>query len=614
MVRAVPATQIETRRNDGRAGARDRVVRGLRLAPDRVNDALLRTRLAWARAARTRFVLVGLALGAVVTAELVTLAAREYDKDYYFDEMWRADLIGSPTFVDRYLTNNAPAPPGWFFVLRLFDLALPSGARTLRLENAVLDVSMFLLLALLLDRMLIRSRRPRVSRLVAPVSAALLALFPAYANLAQYLNDYLFQGACTVAVVLLWRVHDRWSHGRTVLLAAIALLPLVTLSGLLLLPVIAADLLRRDFAATERGLRAPRLAGTIGSLVASGAVGLTLYLWLYRPVVDHQIKHYWAAATLAESSPADVLRTSWIRLMEASISDAVNVLPSGYNGPVAAALLVGLAAAGFVLLGRLWVWFPIAFVSAWLMAAVASLAGWPMTPERVNLPILWMFHCAVVVAVVYPVARFVRHPALVVAAGAILLLAFWPAPPPHGAEPFARGLTTDLNTVASSPDAQNIVVSYHPMSHWYADDRLVNQYRGPNRFTIVREPWQDPSPLYDHLDQVVLGAGWARGTAVWCVVPFEVGLEGSSRACHLNLPGLTKKIEVRGQRANIIGWLPSSTAGYGGSTAASMDQTRESSSGSSTMPSWSSAAVCATRALAGFPERFTTRCGVSGGM
>jgi hypothetical protein len=361
-------------------------------------------------------------------------------------------------------------------------------------------------------------------------------------------------------VVVLWRVHDEWRAGRIALLASIVLLPLVTLSGLLLLPVIAADLLRRDFASAGGSVRIRRLAGTMGAFLGCGVVGLTLYEWLYRPVVDQEIRHYWADASLSESSLGSVLQTSWTRLLQASISDAVNVFPHGYNGPVAAALIVALAIAGFVLLGRLWVWFPIAFVSAWAMAAVASLAGWPMTPERVNLPILWMFHAAVVVTVVYLAARLMRHPILVLGIGAMLLWAFWPAPPPQGAEPFARGLTSDLDVVAASPDTRNIVISYHPMSHWYADDRLLTAYHGPNSFTIVREPWHHPAPLYDDADEVVRTAGWRPGTAVWCVVPFEVGPEDSSRACRIGLPGLTKQVQTRKQRANIIGWLPSPTA------------------------------------------------------
>ncbi|MBJ7597570.1 MAG: hypothetical protein JF922_05730 [Candidatus Dormibacteraeota bacterium] len=534
-------------------------VRELGWARDRPNGLLVRARSAWARASRLQFLLVTLGLSAVVTTELIRLAAREYDKDYYFDEMWRADLVRTPQFVQRYLANNAPAPPGWFFVLRLVGIAMPNGPKALRLESAVLDVLMFLLLALLLDRMLTRSRRPPVTRLVAPVSAVLVVLFPAYANLAQYLNDYMFQAACTIGVVVLWRVHDEWAPGRIALLTAIVLLPLVTLSGLLLLPVIAADMLRRDFVCARRGAPRWRLAGTIGAFVGSAGAALTLYEWLYRPVVDHQIRRYWADATLSESPLGSILQTSWSRLMQASISDAVSVFPSGYNAPVAGALLVGLAVAGFILLGRLWVWFPIAFVSAWAMAAVASLASWPMTPERVNLPVLWMFHTAVVVAVVYAAARLVRHPTTMVGMGAVLLWAFWPAPPPHGAEPFARGLTSDLDVVAASPDSRNIVVSYHPMSHWYADDRLVTSYHGPDTFTVVREPWHDPAPLYSHPDDVVRAAGWRPGTAVWCVIPYEVGPEQGSRACRLELPGLSKRVQIRRERAYIIGWLPSPT-------------------------------------------------------
>src|SRR2546423_7085115 len=134
-------------------------VRELGRAYDRPGGLLVQARSAWARASRVRFFLVTIGLVAVVATELVRLAAREYDKDYYFDEMWRADLVRTPDFFQRYLANNAPAPPGWFIVLRLVGTALPNGPRALRLSNVVLDVLMFLLLALLLDRMLTRWRR-----------------------------------------------------------------------------------------------------------------------------------------------------------------------------------------------------------------------------------------------------------------------------------------------------------------------------------------------------------------------------------------------------------------------------------------------------------------------
>jgi hypothetical protein len=242
----------------------------------------------------------------------------------------------------------------------------------------------------------------------------------------------------------------------------------------------------------------------------------------------------------------------------------VNVFPNGPNEPIAALVMVCLAVVGFIVLGRLWPWYPIAFVSAWLVAAVASLAGWPMAPDRMNVPILWMFHTAAVVAVVYVLARFVRNAALVACAGAVLLFAFWPAPPPDVPEAFARGLTSDFDIVASSPNTLNIVVSYHPMSHWYADDRLINDYRGRDSFSIIREPPNDASPLYDDLTEVVRVAGWAPGTAVWCVVPFEVGPAAGSRACRLGLPGLAELVHVRGRRADIIGWLPAPAGAYDG--------------------------------------------------
>lgn len=524
---------------------------------DSTSNPLLWARTFWSGAHHLKFLLATVALATVVTVNLVRLAASDYDKDYYFDEMWRVDLVRTPHLVEQYFANNAPAPPGWFLALRLIGTVVPNGLpRSLRLQNIVLDALMFLLLALLIDRMLTRQGPPPVTRLVAPVTAALVTLFPAYANLAHYLNDYMFQAACTIAVIVLWRVHDQRPFGRMALFAAIVLLPIATLSGLLVLPVMAVDVLRGDLGSAREGRGWQSLAGTAGAFLCSAAVAVGLYLCLYRPVVDHGIRSYWADATLSQSPPASVLQASWTRLLNMSISDAVSVFPHGYGGPAAAAALVGLAVAGFFLLGRLWVWFPVAFVSAWLLLAVASLAGWPMTPERMNLPILWMFHTAVAFTVVYGAARLIRHPALVVSVGTVLFWAFWPTPGPAAGEPFARGLTSDLEVVAASTESRNIVVSYHPMSHWYADDRLVTGNAGPDTFEIVREPWYGAEPLYDNPDEAVRAAGWRPGTAVWCVVPFEVGPQYASRACRIGLPGLTKQVQIRGERANIIGWLP----------------------------------------------------------
>jgi hypothetical protein len=517
---------------------------------------------------RVQFGLVALGLVAVVMAMLARLAAREWSKDLYYDEMWRADVVRTPDFLHRYVMNIAPAPPGWFLVLRVSGLVLPEGDdRLLRIQSLAFGVLMFLLIAVLLDRMLVRAQATSITRLVAAVSAPLVILFPAYANLAQYLNDYLFQAGCTVGVVVLWRIHDEWRFGRAALLVAIVLLPVITLSGLFLLPAIAIDLLRRDVIGVRASAGVAPLAGTLAAFAASGAVAVTVYLVFYRPVIHEEIRSYWAGSVLRDTPLREVLQTSWNSLMDASISWwGVRAFPHGYGGPVTAVLLLGLAFAGFFILGRLWVWFPIGFGSAGIAAVIASLAGWPMAPERVNVPWLWMFHTAVVVAVVYTAARLLRHPAAVVAVGAVLLLGFWPMPLPISANgsaadaraggTYARGLTSDLQLVASSPDVHNIVISYHPMSHWYTDDRLINHSHPPRTFTVVGEPWHGAAPLYDDVDGVARRAGWTPNTAVWCVIPFEDGPEASARACHVGLPGLVKRVQVHGLRSNIIGWLP----------------------------------------------------------
>jgi hypothetical protein len=179
-----------------------------------------------------------------------------------------------------------------------------------------------------------------------------------------------------------------------------------------------------------------------------------------------------------------------------------------------------------------------------------------MTMERVNLAYLWMAYLAIPVGAV-AVARRLGRAQVPVAALAVLagVLVCLPQPGPNGPQPFARGLYGDLDAVAATPTTDSYVVAYHFMSHFYVHDRLVNEGPPGHTFHVLRERDGDRS-LYDDVDAQLRAAGWTPGSAVWCVIPMEVGPESAGQACHVQLPGLTQRVELARSRSTVIGWLP----------------------------------------------------------
>jgi hypothetical protein len=119
---------------------------------------------------------------------------------------------------------------------------------------------------------------------------------------------------------------------------------------------------------------------------------------------------------------------------------------------------------------------------------------------------------------------------------------------------FARGLSADASWVGDHGGPRNIVLSYHPLSHWYTHDALVNRSWPGKTFVLVREePGSDV--LYADADAAIAPL-WSPGTDVWCVIPFEVGPDQTARACRFSDPRVAARAEVRLQRSVVVHVTP----------------------------------------------------------
>ena len=482
---------------------------------------------------------------------LLVIARRSLSIDFYFDEMWRYDMVRDASPRTRALLHDTPIPPGWLYAMHYLLAPLPTSRSIARMATLIPSA---LGLALLADVLRMVAQRSGVhrshARLIASSSALLACCFPAIAAVSVYFNNYgveLLGGA-----LLIWAAARVQLLGtRPVLLLAVAAgLPLLTQGALLMTPALVV-LWRRGHIPIK-----PRTAAGAG--LAVGATACFSWAFLYRQLPSGTLATYWDDERFGAGGARSFIAHSWRQFTEA-------LVPSSDQSVGALAAFASMIALciGVVVVAR-GCWSFLAFVIAGQSAAiVASIAvSWPSTPVRVNLAfiaplvmlipfgalmLLWYFlHGHVHVRLAIPITLAI--------ASVVTVPLVWPtgiAANATSPTTFARGLTDDLQVVAGLSGSRVVVVSYHPMSHWYVDD--VFRHNPPHRMdvTILRETAD--GRLYTDLDRLVQEA-WLPGAEVWCVVPYEVGPEATAQACALGLPTLTEFYRERANRALIIGF------------------------------------------------------------
>jgi hypothetical protein len=477
-------------------------------------------------------------------------------QEYFFDEAWRADIVRSRSPFTRYRTVNAPIPPLWVGVMWVGSRVAPDGFQGLRVQNLLIGATFpalvgMLAAALASDGRLLGGRRTlTLAAASAGVGATVLVVYATHnMGVSGYLNDYMFQSAAVAAFVLTWLFAASSRRARRLFAAGFLVLPLATISGLFVLPAASVWWVARDIALRGR-FRTWALVLPACSLATASFV----YVVLYRSQVDGALNSFWGADVLRHGSRSitgvlgEMLRTFAASLIPREIG--------AHRSAWAGMILVGLGVLGLRALFSEWRWVPVAAVSSLLFAACFSIIGdWPVTAVRVNVPLLWMYWLAVLAGVAEVLSAITRLRSVPWTMAALVLVVPIVGRPSVAGEPFARGLYGDLSVIGSSPVRDNIVVSYHSMSHFYVDDALVNGSHGPRRFAVIREV-SGQRVLFDQLDAELRESGLRQDTAVWCVVPYESGPVDTALACRFNTRGRVKVVDQRMKRAVIVGWFP----------------------------------------------------------
>jgi len=370
-------------------------------------------------------------------------------------------------------------------------------------------------------------------------------------SVATYFNDYAFQGAVALAMVLvLFGIDQRWWRAWWAVPAVLAV-AVGTLSGLFLLPAVALWALRPS--------RRQHVRVLLPALVVSGAIALALYLSLYRGRVDAALTSFWADDILRHGTRSVV--GTFVHLVRTAGGFLYPTTDQAWTIPLGLVLL-GLGAYGFAQLRRSWPWLGRMGASAWAIAAVASVvASWPVTTVRVNMPflVLWITaafigfaHLFDRVADATPHGTPARATAALTAAVALFSVSSLPDQYPRTGL-FAKGLDGDLQIIRASTAPHILVLGYHWMSFPYIHDGLINRHDDGDRYHTIQDSLSDP--LVDR-DVVALAAQehLQPGDELWCVIPIGVDGDVADRACPFDREGYTPITTQQGRRSIIIGY------------------------------------------------------------
>lgn len=516
--------------------------------PTAASDLAGRVALDGSRHSQMAYV-AGTALVALLV--LLMIARRSLAIDFYFDEMWRYDMVRDASPRARALLHDTPIPPGWLYSMHYLLAPLPTSRS---LARAATLIPSAVGLALLADSLRMAAQRLGVvrshARLIAALSVWTACCIPAIAAVSVYFNNYgaeLLGGA-----LLIWtaaRVQLRGSRP-TALLTVAVVLPLFTQGALLMMPAIAV-LWRRGHIVISR-----RRAAL--SVAALGATTSFAWVFFYRPLTAGNLVNYWSDERFGAGGGASFLAHFANQFTSAFVPSRDHTV-----GALAVAATVVALAVGVVVVAK-GCWSFVAFVVAGQLGAIVAsvVVAWPSTAVRVNLaflaPITTLIPFGALILLwralhVRTRARFVTSIALLAVTAATVPL-IWPTSIIANATAsttFARGLTEDLRVVANLSGSRVIVVSYHPMTHWYVDDVFRHSPPRPMDVIVLRETVD--GLVYTNLDQLV-GDVLLPGTDVWCVVPYEVGPGATAGACNLQLPTLTEFYRERLGRALIVGF------------------------------------------------------------
>lgn len=505
--------------------------------------------------------------------------------DFYFDEMWRVDMAHADNVREQYLQHDTPIPPGWLYIVNLTSRLTLNSRTLLRFGQMAVAALALGLFAGVLRRELVRARvgiGRATSVAVVCVTTVAVAFTSVVHGVAVYFNNYGFEMLGFAAVLWLlgsesFLVSGSRGVGRTEVMLTLLLGfgPLFFLGPLFAWPGVV-------LAYFVRSRRRNAWFSTVAVASALGTASLAaVYSWFYKPIAGSRtgsIQSFWDGESVRTLGVLDDrIQTSARQFLADGFGGWAGLSGHTFRGAFFVVCGIGLTAA---ILGRRAWWLFFVPISAFPMAVIGGLAaGWPVTPTRVNVAAVGVLHaltafgwiCGIALAIEWIAsrltftrearlavgrARFVSFvpPIAMVMLAATVVAVSWPegrAANAANTAVYARGLSGDLRVLRSWAGPNNVVLSYHPMSHWYAHHELVNREADGKLFTVFRERAGDRGIYDDPVDQI--RELLEPATQIWCVIPYETGPDDSAKACQFPSDRFEVHRRQRLARAELVG-------------------------------------------------------------
>lgn len=482
--------------------------------------------------------------------------------DFWFDEMWRLDILRRSDWRAAYAAEATPLPPLWFLTLRLLLSPIHLGPVAVRTLAGILVLLAPVSLATFTALTFRENRIVGVAAVAAGCAASALVMGGRFtAEIFSYVNSYAFESGMIIGTIALAVAADRRRPLPWSLRIALVLLPTATIGGLLLVPGLGLALLHRAlFAAEDRPAALKVLAATVGASVVSM---IATYFFMYRAPLGRD--------STAEYFTGDRFTGRLADVPSAIHALAITPLEANLRAGAAPWVLI-LTLIGLLVVARRQPVAVAALLPALPLCLLASwLTGFPATANRVNMPlvlfVVLLFAIGAIATSEMALSWLPRRSGMLVGAGGVALLAAWWWTPQIDEPPYRglRGLRQDMIPIANTPYEKNIVVSYHWMTKWTAHDLLLNGEVNPRAtFRFVSEV-RDLSveyialeqPIYTDLSRAVATAiREPEDAAVWCIIPYDIGPEATEKSCHLDDMRRQRVLVKHGERAEIVLWTP----------------------------------------------------------
>jgi hypothetical protein len=472
-----------------------------------------------------------------------------------FDEIWKLDVITSPSILKKIASLPYALAPGWAFIIKGISLLMPLNFHTFRIFTFIWILPSIFLVPLIFFRL------NKISTMPTFLFSGLLCLVYANSiqNLISYANPYTFEIFYSIVLIFLF---SRWDDfevkGNIFTLIVLALTPFFSFSPMFYLPYFYFLIFLKSTNFKQK------IYIAISALFAL-CITLYLYKFIYVSAKSAFMLWFWdkylthgsllQLLHLLSDFPQDILGS----ILPQKILNTLGF-------PLSSSLIVilfGIIFLGLRVLYSLNKTVVIYIIFTSFTACVISyFITWPLDfykGFRINAAILWPYYFAFGVGVSFILESWLPKSMFGKIFNYIIILAFIlptlkPYPSNNLPDTKDRNVYSDIEAnIYPLNQSQALVFSMHYSTDPHANYLLQNKW--PNQFSVINIGHQEMDETYLQKIKEVISSN-ATIDCFYIIVPhFLFHLKVMSQVKNFSVPNFTTDKVINGQGSLIIKFI-----------------------------------------------------------